>query len=78
MAQCKGKDKQKEHPSSVLTPEQLVTAAVTIALATSQGKTQQELETFINLFNLVSDILAPILAQRANVNKTMIVTENVD
>ena len=69
MAQCKGKDKQKE---------QLVTAAVTIALAPSQGKTQQELETLINLFNLVSDILDAILAQRAIVNKTLIVTENVD
>ncbi len=62
----------------MLTPEQLVTAAVTIALATSQGKTQQELETLINLFNLVSDILDAILAQRAIVNKTLIVTENVD
>lgn len=78
MAQYKGKDKQKERQSSVLTPEQLVTAAVTIALATSQGKTQQELETLINLFNLVSDILDAILAQRAIVNKTLIVTENVD
>ncbi len=78
MVQRKGKDNQKEHPASVLTPEQLVSAAVTIALATSQGKNQQELETLINLFNLVSDVLDAILAQRAIVNKTLIVTENTD
>ena len=43
-----------------------------------ETQTQQELETLINLFNLVSDILDAILAQRAIVNKTLIVTENVD
>ena len=71
-------EKSKESCSSVLTPEQLVGAAVTIALATSQGKNQQELETLINLFHLVGDILDSILTQRAILNRTITITENVD
>ena len=44
--------------------EQLIMLAVSIAVSLSKGKSRCELETLINLLDVVRDVMKSILAQR--------------
>lgn len=44
-------------------PQDVLLASVTLALTLSQGRSQYEIETLINLFSLTTDNLQAILAQ---------------
>ena len=44
-------------------PQDLLLASVTLALTLTQGRSQYEVETLINLFSLTTDNLQAILAQ---------------
>ncbi|WMJ84796.1 hypothetical protein ACS3UN_05270 [Oscillospiraceae bacterium LTW-04] len=44
-------------------PQDVLLASVTLALTLSQGRSQYEVETLINLFSLTTDNLQAILAQ---------------
>lgn len=56
-------------------PDQLLLAASTIALALAKDKSAQEVESLINLVNLVEDMLIAILTQKAINNKALQMTD---
>ncbi len=57
---------------SCLPPEQLLILSSAISLALSKNRTTKELETLINLSNLVNDNLTAILAQRIICNNSLV------
>lgn len=48
---------------NVAYPQDVLLASVTLALTLTQGRSQYEVETLINLFSLTTDNLQAILAQ---------------
>lgn len=66
-AQQANKAHSKSHPhpgqNVVAYPQDVLLASVTLALTLSQGRSQYEIETLINLFSLTTDNLQAILTQ---------------
>ena len=56
--------------SCLATPSDVILAAATLALTVSNGRTQYEIETLINLFSLTTSNLQSILAQILINNKS--------
>lgn len=66
-AQHKGHSHKRPHPGAgqkvVAYPQDILLASATLALTLTQGRSQYEVETLINLFSLTTDNLQAILAQ---------------
>lgn len=58
-------------------PQEVVLAAATLSLALSNGRSQYEIETLINLFSLTTNNLQAILAQILINKKTQDILETL-
>lgn len=66
----KDKKREKKPVKIVAAPQDVLLASVSLALALSEGRSQREIETLINLFSLTTDNLRGILAQKLINDKT--------
>ena len=58
------KNHRPKNPQNVIAaPQDVLLAALTLALTLSKGRSQYEIETLINLFSLTTDNLQALLAQ---------------
>lgn len=52
-----------------LNPNQLISLAAAVAVSLSRGLTDEEVQTMVNLFNLITDNLTSVLQQRTILQK---------
>lgn len=62
-AQNDKKHRSQSFKNVIAAPQDVLLAAATLALTLSNGRSQYEIETLINLFSLTTDNLQALLAQ---------------
>ena len=62
-AQSDKKHRAQNFKNVIAAPQDVLLAAATLALTLSNGRSQYEIETLINLFSLTTDNLQALLAQ---------------